>query len=145
MHVFKILHWNYIRKLYFVEQGFLVYIYHIRIHNCFGCHYCIAFSNTVTPFLSWEEAFVVVALRNSFSESGEGRNERVCIVFVMYLITSLRFAFLIRRCARCFHGTFSQINFCHFSGEALSLPSAFVYFAVMRLLVPAACKNVKLL
>ena len=83
----------------------------------------------MTSFLSWEEAFVIVVLRNSFSVSGEGRGERVCILFTMYSITFLRFAFLIWRCARCFHRTFSQINFCHFSGEALSLPSAFVYFA----------------
>ena len=94
----------------------------------------------MTSFLSWEEAFIVVALRNSFSVSGEDRDERVCIVFAMYSITFLRFAFLIWRCARCFHGTFSQRNFCHFSGEALSLPSAFVYFAVVSLLMPTTCK-----
>ena len=70
----------------------------------------------------------------------EFRGERVCILFAMYSITFLRFAFLIWRCARCFHGTFSQINFCHFSGEALSLPSAFIYFAMVSLLVSAACK-----
>ena len=86
----------------------------------------------MTLFLSREEAFVVV-----FSVSGEGRGERICIFFAMYL----RFAFLIWMCARCFHGTFSQINLCHFSGEALSLLSAFVYFTVVSLLVPTACKT----
>ena len=114
---------------------------HTRIHSCFGCHYCIVFSNTVTLFLSGEEAFVVVALQNSFSVSREDRGERVCILFAMYSITFLRFTFLIWRCARCFHGFFSQINFCHISGEALSLPSAFVCFAVVSLLVPTACKT----
>ena len=58
----------------------------------------------------------------------------------MYSITFLRFAFSIWRCANCFLGTFSQINFCRFSGEALSLPSAFVYFAVVSLLVPTVYK-----
>ena len=87
----------------------------------------------MTLFLSREEAFV-------FSVSGEGRGEKVCIFFTMYL-TSLRFSFLIWMCARCFHGTFSQINLCHFSGEALSLLSAFVYFTVVSLLVPTACKT----
>ena len=43
--------------------------------------------------------------------------------------------------ARCFYGTFSQINFRHFSWEALSLPSAFVYFAAVSLLVPTACQT----
>ena len=81
-----------------------------------------------------------VAFRNSFLVSGEGCGERVCILLLTYLITFLRIAFLIWRCARCFHGTFSKINFSHFSGEALSLPSAFVYFAVVSLLVPTVCK-----
>ena len=36
-----------------------------------------------------------------------------------------------------FHGSFSQINFF---GEALSLPSAFFYFAVVSLLVQTACR-----
>ena len=99
------------------------------------------FLNTVTLFFSWEEALVVTALRNSLPVSGESRGYRVvCISFAMYLITYLRFAFLIWRSVRCFHRTFSQINFCYFSGETLSLPSAFVYFAVMNLLVQTACK-----
>ena len=51
------------------------------------------------------------------------------------------FAFLIWRCDRCFQGTFSQINFYNFSGEALSLPTAFVYFAVVKLLVPTVVGN----
>ena len=88
----------------------------------------------MTLSLSREEAFV-------FSVSGEDRGEKVCIFFAMYLIASLRFAFLIWMCARWFHGTFSQINFRHFSGEALSLLSAFVYFTVVSLLVPTACKT----
>ena len=32
-------------------------------------------------------------------------------------------------------------KFCHFSGEALCPPSAFVYFAVVSLLVQTACKS----
>ena len=37
-------------------------------------------------------------------------------------------------------GTYSQTNFCHLPGEALSLLSAFVYFAVVSLLAPAKYK-----
>ena len=74
--------------------------------------------------------------------SRESCGERVCILFAMCLITSVGFAILIWRCARCFHVTFSQINFSHFSGEALSLPSTFVYFAAVSLLVLAGSKIV---
>ena len=125
MFVFQILQWNYIRKFDFVEQGFLVYIYHICIHSCFGCH-CIVFLNTVTLFLS-RETFVVVALQVSFSMSGEGREERVCILLAMYSITFVMFAFLICRCARCFHRTFSKVFF-NFSGEAESSLSICLLF-----------------
>ena len=45
-------------------------LYHICIHMCLGCHYCLVFSNTVTLFFSWEAAFVVAPLRNSFSVPG---------------------------------------------------------------------------
>ena len=94
----------------------------------------------MTMFLSWEEAFVVVALRNTFPESGEGRSKRVCILIAIYSIAFLRFAFFIWRYVRCFHGTFSQINFYQFSGEALNLPLAFVYNAVLSLSLPRAYK-----
>ena len=94
----------------------------------------------MTLFLSGE-TFVAVALRNSFLVSGEARRKRVCIVFAVYSIAFPKLAFLIWRCARCFHRTFFKINFCNFSGEALSLPSAYVYFAVLSLLVPTACKT----
>ena len=92
----------------------------------------------VVPF--FRRSLFFVAFRNSFFVSGEGCGERVCILLLTYLITFLRIAFSIWRCARCFHGTFSQVNCSHFSGEALSLPSAFVYFAVVSLLVPTVFK-----
>ena len=138
--MFQIFHWNYIMKFHLFEQGFLICIYHTGIHSCFRCHYFIVFPNTVTLYLSGEEAFVLVAIQNSFWVSGGDRGEKVCILFVMYTITFLMFAFLIWRCARCFHGTFSQINFCRFSGEVLSLPLTFFYFAVVSFLLPTACK-----
>ena len=90
----------------------------------------------VAIITSFFEAFLLVVLRSYFSVSGDGRSERVCILFAMYSILPLMFAFLIWRCARCFHGTFAQITFCHFSGEALSFTLASAYFAMTSLLVP---------
>ena len=102
------------------------------------CGNCVFPQNFHTIKLGEITVFFLV-LRNSFQLSEEGRGEKVCILFSMYSITFLVFAFLIWRCARCFHGTFSQINICHFSGEAL--PLAFAYFALVSLLVPTACKT----
>ena len=70
-----------------------------------------------------------------------GRLRQKGLYFVSDVLDNIfKICFLILRCVWCFYETFPQIKFFHFSGEALILPSAFIYFAVVSLLVPAACK-----
>lgn len=91
----------------------------------------------VVPFL--RRNFCCYCPPKVFLSVWERCGERPCILFQMYLITFFMFVFLI--CTRCFHAAFPQINFCYFSGEALSLLLACVYFAVLSLLVPTPCKT----
>ena len=106
--------------------------------RCFGCHYCIIFSNTVTSFLSSEEAFLLLPPKLLLFWC-LGKTVAKCLYLIRDAFDNFsKVFFFIWGCARYFYGTFSQINCYHFSGEALSLSSSFVYVAEMNLLVPAA-------
>ena len=126
--------------MHFVEQGFLVYDYNINFHNCFGYIIVLFFQ------ILWHRSFfekkllLLLPFQTSCRCLGKTMTKGVVTLFTMYWVTFLRLAFLIWRCARSFHRIFFQINIFHFFEESLSLPSAFVYLAIGKFLVPAACK-----
>ena len=100
---------------------------------------CFFKSCDIVPFFE-KKLLLLLPFQTSSRCLGKTMTKGVVTFFTMYWVTFLRLAFLIWSCARSFHRIFSQINIFHFFGESLSLPSAFVYFAIGKFLVPAACK-----